>query len=151
MKAEVQRALEQLYDRDGSLSPHAVVEEADDPKSPLHPLFDWNDEKAAMAHRLNQARQLIRVAVTVLPSVANQPVRQFVSLSDLRRTGTGSYLATAEIVSDPERRELALRDALTALMSMQKRFRYLSELSPVWDTLASLVAQAGLTDESEAA
>lgn len=51
----------------GRLTPDAVIEDASDPKSPLHPYFDWDDTVAARKWRISQARDLIssvRVEVT---------------------------------------------------------------------------------------
>jgi hypothetical protein len=141
MKIDAQRALEAIYERDGALNPEAVVEIAAEPTSPLHRYFDWDNEKAGNQHRLNQARNLIRVAVKVLPQVSNQPVRQFVSLSTLRGTGTGSYLATVDIVDDADRYEIAKIDAIRALQQFQRRFSYIRELEVVWDALATLTAE----------
>lgn len=141
MKHEAQKALEALYERDGALSPGAVVEAAEPENSPLHQYFDWDDDTAAAKHRLDQARQLIRVAVKVIPQISNAPVRQFVSLSSLRKTGTGSYLATVDVLSDEARYELARADAIKALQSLERRFRYIRELGPVWDEVARLTAE----------
>jgi hypothetical protein len=44
----------------GLLVPQNVVFAARDEASPLHGEFDWNDETAAEAHRLEQAKRLIR-------------------------------------------------------------------------------------------
>lgn len=140
MKIEVKKALEAIYERDGAVSPQAVLDAAKPKNSPLHKLFDWDDAAAAEAHRLNQARQLIRVAVVMLPQIANSPVRQFVSLSSLRKTGGASYLATVDVMADEAQAAQALADAVTALQSLQKRFRYLPQLAPVWDALAQLTS-----------
>lgn len=45
---------------DGTLTRSSVLEDARDPKSPLHKFFTWDDSEAAEAHRLNQAGSLIR-------------------------------------------------------------------------------------------
>lgn len=44
---EMRARLEDLRRRDGLLQPAAVVEDARDESSPLHPLFEWDDRKAA--------------------------------------------------------------------------------------------------------
>jgi hypothetical protein len=44
----------------GNLTADAVVAEATNEASPLHHLFEWDDAKAAHAHRLDQARILLR-------------------------------------------------------------------------------------------
>lgn len=51
--------LAQIEERDGRLTPAAVVEEAKSPRSVLHRMFEWDDAKAAYQHRLDQARTLI--------------------------------------------------------------------------------------------
>lgn len=60
MTKEALKELKQLEDRKGRLTPEQVLEAASDPKSALHSQFEWDDSKAAYAHRLDQARELIR-------------------------------------------------------------------------------------------
>lgn len=51
----------------GRLTPNLVLEEAEDPDSVLHSLFEWDDTLAARQHRIFQARQIItsvRVVIT---------------------------------------------------------------------------------------
>lgn len=52
--------LARIAGRSGKLTPQAVVDEARNPEHPLHACFDWDDETAAEAWRLEQARTLIR-------------------------------------------------------------------------------------------
>lgn len=59
-KQEVADALIALENEHGQITPELVVEAAADPQSPLHKAFTWNDEDAAYAYRLEQARALIR-------------------------------------------------------------------------------------------
>ena len=57
----------------GRLTPDVVVNEAAKPESPLHPLFQWDDDKAAHQWRLQQARVFINnIEVTVIS--AGEPV-----------------------------------------------------------------------------
>lgn len=55
----VRKALAELEDEHGRLTPEAVVKAARSPKSPLHQFFEWSNVKAAEEHRLDQARTLI--------------------------------------------------------------------------------------------
>lgn len=141
MKVEIKEALEGIYERDGVLHPVTVLDEAADPEHPLHGCFTWDDSEAARQHRLNQARQLIRVAVTVIPSLNSGPVRQFVSISSMRKTGTGSYLAMIDVVSDEARYQQMLQDALTTLVGFERRYRHIRELGPVFSAIAALVTE----------
>ena len=142
MDKKSQDTLADIYARDGALHPAKVLDEASDVASPLHKHFTWDDGEAAQQHRLNQARNLIRVAVKVIPAISNRPVREYISVSTLRGTATGSYLSVVAVMDDAALRRQALKDALTTLQSMATRYAYLSELSPVWDALATLTANA---------
>jgi hypothetical protein len=48
--------LQNIY---GTLSPEMLVKEAMDPNSIFHPIFEWNDTKAAYGYRIQQARVLL--------------------------------------------------------------------------------------------
>lgn len=51
--------LHRLQDIYGQLSPEIIVNEAKNPNSILHPVFEWNNTKAAFNYRLQQARILL--------------------------------------------------------------------------------------------
>lgn len=59
MKA-LRDAIAACKDRSGRIRPELVVEAARDPKSVLHRKFKWDVHKAAMAHWLATAQELIR-------------------------------------------------------------------------------------------
>jgi hypothetical protein len=59
----------------GQLNPRSVVARAKRPSSALHGCFEWDDAKAADAHRLATAERLIfRAKVTIVP-VEQRPQR----------------------------------------------------------------------------
>ena len=65
MASKIQAALQEIAaNNDGILRPEIVVEAARAKTSPLHSSFEWDNTRAAEAHRLWQARQLI-VSVTI--------------------------------------------------------------------------------------
>ncbi len=75
MNREKIEALEQIRAEGGGvLHPANVVEAAQDPASPLHADFEWDDGEAAIQHRLNQARTLIRAVVRIMPAGNRGPV-----------------------------------------------------------------------------
>lgn len=64
-KPDVVAAINKL-EKAGRLTPAEVVDAARNPKSPLHAYFEWDNDRAADAYRLGQARQLIRsVKITI--------------------------------------------------------------------------------------
>lgn len=63
IKAKAPSAVENVIAalaRRGRLTAKNVVDEARDEDSPLHPHFEWDDSIAGEAHRMAQARELIR-------------------------------------------------------------------------------------------
>lgn len=66
--------LRELEDVNGLLLPERVVEAAKDPNDVLHAEFEWDDAKAAHAHRIEQARELIR-SVKYTESVVDVPFK----------------------------------------------------------------------------
>lgn len=142
-KNELERLVEHIGDR-AALDPEDIVSRATPVSSPLHNYFEWDDRKASHQYRLQQARALIRAIVTILPAVDTEPVRAFISLSDLRGKQGGSYVATATVLSDEEMYAQARADGITALVGMQKRLRYIKEFEPIWHVLARVIAQIEL-------
>lgn len=150
-------ALEQVrcQDPDGLLRPEAVVQAAADPASPLHSSFTWDDTEAARRYRLDQARALIRVAVTILPHHA-EPVRAYVSLTSDRSSRpernergeereAGGYRPLPAVLQDDEQRRLLLEDALADLRTLQRKYAQLSELASVFEAAREAQAKAGQT------
>lgn len=141
MKEEVQTELVSLYQQHGALNPEAVVDAARDKKSALHTHFDWDNSEAAHKYRLLQARNLIRVAVTVIPALSNEPVKQFVSIRALRGSDQGSYIATTDLLSDDDKYELAKADAIRSLERIKYQYNYIAELQPVWAAIDKVLVQ----------
>lgn len=141
MDTEAQNELVTIYQQHGALNPETVVDVARDKKNPLHDHFDWKDSEAAHKYRLQQARNLIRVAVTVIPALSNEPVKQFVSIKALRGSDQGSYIATADILSDEAKYAMAMNDALRDLERIKYRYNYIQELTSVWDAVDKAIAK----------
>jgi len=136
------------------LIPEEVVRAAQSPRSPLHELFTWDDTEAARRHRLEEARQLIRVTVTLIPGT-DQEVRAYVSLSEDRPqgvkgqiTGGGGYRATAEVMSDEQLRAILLADAQREMRAFQNKYARLSELALVFDAM-TVAANAAVTKKQK--
>lgn len=60
MQQSVHDYLIRMHQEHGTLTPELVVEDAKRKDSPLHVLFEWDVDKAALAHWHEVARQLIR-------------------------------------------------------------------------------------------
>jgi hypothetical protein len=126
----------------GLLLAEDVVEFAKDPNTALHDKFNWDDTSAAIQYRLHQARQIIRVNVTVVDNV-EEPVKVFFSLNEDRynRTG-GGYRQMIDIMSDDQRRAALLAQALAEAKAWRKRYNALKELSAVFSALDEVAEMA---------
>jgi hypothetical protein len=56
---DIHAEINRIYQEHNGITPSLLVEEAKNPESVLHHLFEWDDEKAGHAYRLDQARQII--------------------------------------------------------------------------------------------
>jgi hypothetical protein len=133
-KVEIAQALHRIQAANGGLLRAAdVVEEASHPDSPLHEYFTWDDDAAAYQWRLQQARQLIRVAVQVLPYEEPQfLVRAFVSLTPDRQLEGGGYRAAVKVMASPTDRQQLLADALAELNRLKVKYHQLTELDSIF-------------------
>lgn len=118
---------------EGRLTPSDVVNDAADPDSPLHNVFDWDDASAARSHREHRARQLIAAVVEVrVKFVGNRPQTTeqiaFVSIGE-PRPGGACYVAAVEAMEDPDMRDKVLRDAILGLQAWRRRYGHLAELA----------------------
>lgn len=126
----------------GLLQPQTVVDEARDPKSPLHDSFQWDDGEAAHQWRLQQARQLIRVVVKYEPvGDKNMPVRVFVSLTPDRKEGGDGYRLATSVLSDADMRRQMLADARGEMLRFKSKYARLQELAEVFDAMDRVVEQ----------
>lgn len=109
-------------DGDGHLEPSAVVSAAQDPDSALHPHFEWDDTKAAHAHRLDQARDLIRV-IRIDEGERSPPA--FVSISDVSGV---SYRPVADVRASSSLQLVVMRQAERDLAAFRRRYCELADI-----------------------
>jgi len=120
----------------GILRPADVVAFARDPQTALHAEFEWDDSKAAVQYRLEQARQIIRCAVRVV-SEDSPPIRAYVSLQNDRRAGD-SYRNLLDVMSEPGLRRQLLAQAMREAESWRVRYERLTELKPIVRAIAKV-------------
>lgn len=134
MNKQIVRELQQIGERKGGIVHAAdVVAFARDEKTILHAHFEWDDGEAAKQHRLQQAREVIRVAVTVIRETG-QTVQAFVSLED-DRLGGGGYRAVLDVVTDEQLRAQLLLQAKKELYRIGRKYRELEELTEVFSAI----------------
>ena len=125
---DVAQRLRALYVAAGNdLREQDVLNDARSKKSPLHSYFEWDDSKAAEAHRLEQAAALIRrVKVEVIVAEDKPPikVRAYISRSELAASATpsepGSYVAIEQIAGQTAH-EAQLRESMQRDLERMRR------------------------------
>lgn len=112
----------------GHLDPQKAVKWArEHPQSTLHSMLEWDDSKAGHNYRVWQVRQII---VQVQVEYPDGKTRQ-VYVSPVQSRGAGGYTRLVDILSDEERREAFLADALAELERVCEKYQDLAELSGV--------------------
>lgn len=131
----VQERIMELRDRDGLCSPQAFVDSARPEDDPLHEALEWDDFRAAEAHRRWQARTLINsVRIVENGVVSETPAFVHVRIVDEDGASEG-YVDTAALRTNDEMRVFALMEARRYLQGAKKRYGHLNELSKVWDAI----------------
>jgi hypothetical protein len=122
----VRDELFRLHDEHGELTPQLVVEAARPESHPLHSRFEWDDQKAGEAHRLDQARGLIRsLRITYRDAEGyQQHVRQFVSVA---RPEGRAYVPTVAVADDPLARRILLADMHREWQALKRRYGHMAE------------------------
>jgi hypothetical protein len=111
----------------GNLDPRRIVEFARSSNTALHSAFTWDDGEAAERWRINQAKQVIRAAVTMLPRPDGGmvPVRAYVYDATARQ-----YAATSTVLSDAESADTLLRQMRLDVERILNRYRRHASLVP---------------------
>lgn len=138
----VKQVLTALHEDGNGLTPERVVEVARDPEHALHDRFEWNDGVAAEAHRRTQAANLIRsvrVVYAEAPDGTEKTARAFVSIQppDAKRP---AYEPVEEVLADPLKRKMLLRECRRDWMSFKRRYEHLEEFAVI---VAGTEAEAG--------
>jgi len=135
MREEIVVEVEQIQrnNPEGVLIADEVVDYARDPSTALHNQFEWDDTKAAIQHRLDQARRVIRVVVE-FQIVNNREVvvPTYRSLGSDRMKPRGGYRRIKDILSVEETRAELLDMALQELARVQDKYALLTELAAVF-------------------
>lgn len=132
---QVYQALEKIRNKHpkGLLRPTDVVKAARAPSHPLHSKFTWDDGRAAELYRLEEARRLIRISVTVVAS-RGEPTHAYVSLTTHRNEDDGYHHLEAALTNRDLRYQL-LSDAFAEMEIFQRKYQHLKELAEVFSAI----------------
>ena len=140
--------LEKKYS--GALLPSTIVKEATPKKSKLHDCFEWNNKKAGDAHRITQARELLRKIVVVYEEpkgggkrnvniTVEKEIRGFWPIKSPHNSGY--YTRLENVIQDDELRENVFEQIRVELKAVKKKydsFKSSKALQKVWDVIEAL-------------
>lgn len=113
---------------DGHLTPQAAVAAARDPRHTLHPHFEWDDEVAADAYRLDQARHLIRL---IRVSDDNRDVDPPAFLSVNQGKAGVSYRTIGDVLNSVTLQDAVLKAAERDLLAFETRYQRLGDICTI--------------------
>lgn len=119
----VAKRLRELESKNGRLAEADVVADARAAASTLHAYFEWNDTKAAEAHRLAQARLLIR-RVKIEVTVRDVPLSVVRYVRDPEAAGEGGgYRNIVSVRSEENLARAAVIDEMNRVSKAARRAR----------------------------
>lgn len=110
------------------VTPKDVLKDAGDPDSVLHGFFEWDNRRAADAHRLHQARQLLgHLKVIYHDALGNEiRVREYVRLvheSPATHELRSGYFPRSRAMTNSNLEQQCVERAITELESWMNRWR----------------------------
>lgn len=121
LRKNVNAELARMAATNDGLRPSEVVAAATDESSPLHGQFEWDDGIAGHEYRLGQARQLIRVSVSVVAGLAER----YIHVPADR--GEGVYLPISVVVQSDLQFALALAELARHVRGAEQAVRELRD------------------------
>lgn len=121
-------------------TPKEIVDLAEDPESPIHEYFEWDNTRAAALYRLQQARKLIGCVVEIVGST-NIPK----AVSVVVRTEGGekkrTYMDTKKAMETPSAWQQVLQEALRQIKAWRERYARFKELEGIFNEVDKTIEE----------
>ena len=147
--AAVTEGLSTLASRDGRVTPESFLELATPEVSPLHHLFEWDDDVAAMEHRLHQARQIVRTVIYRRVRVEDEGKSMVVQVSRPQNPSPSTPATGQDRSAPSDQREhikvevtahLTARQVVSQNGAVDDREKFLVEMTPMYDKIGHALA-----------
>lgn len=143
-------AIEKLKSINGGVvSPEQIVDAAKNTMHTLHPIFEWNDKKAAAGYRRMIAAKMLSAIEVTYKEMPKTPMRHF---EVIKRKQAGSetsqtyYSTVEEVMADPDARDRLVADAVKSLIQFRRRYEGLAELEVVIRSIDEVIASLTAVD-----
>lgn len=142
-----------LRRRHPEVTAEILVQAATRNSSPIHENFEWDNTIAGHAHRLDQARSMMRSIVVYDETTEGPtpPVRYLIAVVPKATTPEPSmkvYIPLREAMADPTRRLEVLMQSIRDLRAFQTKYRQLTELAGVFEAIDKAALKVALTELS---
>lgn len=141
--------IQALEQRDSVVTPESFLDSARAEKSPIHPLFEWDDSVAAEHYRIQQSRKILTSIVkVVVPPEEGKTIEKdnqkrqvaFVNVTE-GVAKRGEYITTEKALSQPETRQIVLNNALRELLAFKNKYESFSELAELFSVIDKCVVE----------
>lgn len=127
----------------GYFTPESVVKDARREESPLHPFFEWDDQKAGEQWRLQQARLIVNhFEITVKDSQTDgkTTIRAWhsVNIDVGQPVSQRVYVGVAEAMSQEKLRRQVVGNALRELRGWRDRYNTYQEFEPIFTSIQQI-------------
>ena len=130
--AAVGPVIEQLS-AEGNLSPDALWQAAQDPKSPAHNCFTWDKDTAARGFWRIQARRYMRSIVVIVDDSEPEPITV-----NVRVDGKRKYVLTERAKETPDLMSMVLAQAHRDLRAWRERYDRLRDVAALSGVFAAI-------------
>lgn len=128
--------------RDGRGTPEALVESAAEKSSPIHDCFDWNDQSAAHAYRVEQARHYWK-AIEIVVRVDDSTETKQRAFHPVFIDGERQYQDIGTIAQSQSLMGQLIDQAKRDLIAFKHRYASLSEAAELSAVFAAIDALNG--------
>ena len=122
---------EKIEKEHGKVTSEYVLDSARDTDSPLHSMFEWNNEIAGEKYRLHQATIII-LSLKVEKETEKKPktLRAYYNVSESEKKG--SFINVDSAFSNPDTQEIILKRALREFQAFRTKYENLKEFAKVF-------------------
>lgn len=121
----IKQELKRIEQRNGVLTPSTVLAAAESETSPLHRYFEWDQDKAAVQYRLQQARGLISSVQVTIDEVEMNGYENISVMVDDKPVR--AYVAIEKILTDEDMYKQVRQQMVQDLEVFQTRYKNIEE------------------------
>jgi hypothetical protein len=132
------KELERIERENGKLTPIDVINEARSISSPLHEVFDWDDNSAAEKFRLVQARGLINhITVEIKYDHTTKEQKAWFSVNTTPNNNEVdiAYVNVERVLTEKPLREQMLLEAIQEAEYWQEKYEQYRELNRIFSSI----------------